>query len=340
VAVDGYVYGFDLRDVQSKAHRPSKGKFTCMKLATGEVLWTTGRTGHASAIAADGKLVLLNDTGEVLLVGARPDRYEELARAKVFDDEICWTAPSLARGRLYVRSPSKAACLYLGRPQQLARPRREAAGRVADVAAARRFDWKPLLGGEREFPADRPNGVELVRWYAASLVGGFGAAAALAGLVHLVVRGLGKARGRWPSRVTFWAALFACGAVATPALNRLCEEFFFTWPVCLFAAHQVTLIAIFWSHRPDRRNRCWWPAAVAGLGLLAVCLAYFHLCRVSGLAMEWVFLLGFLPSWPIAVPAALRLRRDRHPAEDLAWALLAFSLHYGSCAAYLTWGAR
>ena len=340
VAVDGYVYGFDLRDVQSKAHRPSKGKYTCMKLATGDVLWTTERTGHASAIAADGKLILLNDTGEVLLVRARPDRYEELARAKVFGDEICWTAPALDRGRLYVRSPSKAACLYLGRPEQLAPQRREAARRVSDVATSKRFDWTRLLGGERQFPADRPTGRELRRWYAASLGAVFGVAAALAGLVWLVMRILWPARGRWPSRVVFWAALFVCGAVATPVLNRLGEEFVFTWPVCLFAAHQVALIAVFWGHRPERRNGSWWPGAAMGLGLLAACLVYFHLCRVLGLAMEWVFLLGFLPSWPIAIPAAVRLRRDRHPAEDLAWALLSFSLFYWACGAYLTSGPR
>ena len=37
---------------------------------------------------------------------------------------------------------------------------------------------------------------------------------------------------------------------------------------------------------------------------LAACLGYFHLCRQLGLAMQWIFLIGFLPSWPLAVPAA------------------------------------
>ena len=340
VLVDGHVYGFDLRDVQSKAHRPSKGKFTCMKLATGEVLWTTERTGHASVIAADGKLILLNDTGEVLLVRARPDRYEELARAKVFGDEICWTAPALDRGRLYVRSPSRGACLYLGRPEGLARQRLVAARRVSEIAESKRLDPARLLGGEREYPADRPTGRELGVWYGASLVGVLGVAAALGALAYVVMRMLRPAGARPLSRVVFWAALFPLGVAATPVFNGLGEEFVFTWPAGLFAAHQITLIAVFGSHRPDRGRGSWWAPAAAGLGLLAACLGYFHLCRVLGLAMEWVFLLGFLPSWPVAIPAALRLCRNRRLLEDLLWAFLSFSLYYWACGGYLTWAAR
>jgi outer membrane protein assembly factor BamB len=117
VLVDGYVYGFDLRDIQSKAHRPSRGKFTCMELATGDVRWTTDRVGHASLIVADGKLILFNDSGEVLLARASHEGYEELARTQVFGDEICWTAPAGSPWKSRVRNlPSCArrrASMYL-----------------------------------------------------------------------------------------------------------------------------------------------------------------------------------------------------------------------------------
>ena len=79
VLVDGHIYGFDLRDAQSRANRPSRGQFKCLDLETGEVLWASDATGHSSVIAADGKLILFNDRGEVILIRARPDRYEELA---------------------------------------------------------------------------------------------------------------------------------------------------------------------------------------------------------------------------------------------------------------------
>ena len=35
VLVDGFVYGFDIRDVQSKPHRPSRGQFRCIEFLTG-----------------------------------------------------------------------------------------------------------------------------------------------------------------------------------------------------------------------------------------------------------------------------------------------------------------
>jgi hypothetical protein len=104
--------------------------------------------------------------------------------------------------------------------------------------------------------------------------------------------------------------------------------------------HQVTLIAVFWSWPRDGRRYAWWAPATAGLAFLALCLGYFHLCRTLGLATQWAFLLGFLPSWPVAIPAAMRLRRDAHPLEDLAWALLCFSLYYWVCGGYLVWATR
>src|SRR5258708_38728209 len=65
VVYDGALYGFDLRDVQAKAHRPSRGKFRCLDLATGAGRWETDETGHANVLAADGKLSLFNDKGEL-----------------------------------------------------------------------------------------------------------------------------------------------------------------------------------------------------------------------------------------------------------------------------------
>ena len=96
---NGALYGFDLRDVQAKAHRPSRGKFRCLDLATGTARWETDQTGHANVLVADGKLILVNDQGELIVARAGTDRYEELARAGVLSGEICWTPPALDRGR-------------------------------------------------------------------------------------------------------------------------------------------------------------------------------------------------------------------------------------------------
>ena len=42
----------------------------------------------------------------------------------------------------------------------------------------------------------------------------------------------------------------------------------------------------------------------------------------------------------VAIPAAMRLRRDTHPLEDLLWALLSFSLYFWACGAFFLWGSR
>ncbi|MBC8117704.1 MAG: PQQ-like beta-propeller repeat protein, partial [Candidatus Saccharimonas sp.] len=114
VLVDGYVYGFDLKDAQSRLNRPSRGEFRCLDFETGQIVWSTDQAGHANIIVADGKLILFNDKGELILARANPEQYEELARTTVFQDEICWSAAALCNGRLFLRTQTRAACLYLG----------------------------------------------------------------------------------------------------------------------------------------------------------------------------------------------------------------------------------
>jgi len=337
ILVDGYVYGFDLRDMQSKGRRPSRGQYKCMELKTGKVLWSTDRVGHAAGIAADGKLLLFNDKGEVLLVRANPSRYEELARSEVFGGEICWTAPTLHRGRLYLRTPTKAACLYVGRAEQLSREQLSAARPAGEIPKSKRLELAWLVGGEIEFPHNPSDTAELSLWFIFSLLGVFGAAGLLALLVERIVRAKWP-RGAWCSaRVVFWSAAFVLGVAATPVGNRLWDEFVFTWPASLYTAHQLTLMVIVWAKRqkPDRRAQ--WISLAATLAFLGVCLGYFHICRQVDLAMQWVFLVGLLPSWPIAVPAARSLLHKGHPRRDIVWAVLCFSAHFWASGAFVVW---
>ncbi len=338
VLVDGYIYGFDIRDPQAKAHRPSRGKFKCLELTTGTVLWETDRVGHASVIAAEGKLILFNDVGEVLLARASPDGYEELARAEVFGGEICWTAPALHRGRLYLRSPTKAACLYVGKPENLDRQQRRQARPTSEIAKLRRFDLAWVVGGERRYVFDPPDAAELARWYAFCLFGVLLPAMVLATAVYLPVR------AKWPSaacgsgRVVFWSAAFLFGAAGTPVFNRFCDPFTFTWPVCLFVAHQVVLNVVVSSGRRDQQSgKSRGVVLAATLFFIGVCLGYYLICRERSLALEWTFLLGFLPSWPIAVPAAYRLRRQGPPWREFLWAGLSFSVFFWAVGGILLW---
>src|SRR5262249_7328518 len=155
VLYDGHVYGFDLRQQQASKHRPSRGTFRCLEWATGKTRWSTDQVGQAAVLAADGKLLLLGDTGTLILARADPAGYQALARTSLFEDELCWTPPTLWRGRLFARSPSQAVCLYVGRPED--QPAAAAAPAPAPAARARRLDTTWLLSRERDYPNDAPS---------------------------------------------------------------------------------------------------------------------------------------------------------------------------------------
>ena len=52
---------------------------------------------------SDEKLIVLSETGELLVVTASPKGFEALARAQVVGKK-CWTVPVLANARIYVRN--------------------------------------------------------------------------------------------------------------------------------------------------------------------------------------------------------------------------------------------
>jgi outer membrane protein assembly factor BamB len=96
-----YLYGFDMTDL------------ACMDLRTGAIAWRengarTFRKG--SLMAADGRLLILGEDGNLALVEASPTGYHELASCSVSQSK-CWTVPALAGGRLYVRDESVITCL-------------------------------------------------------------------------------------------------------------------------------------------------------------------------------------------------------------------------------------
>ena len=337
VAIDGHIYAFDLRDAQSKAQRPSKGEFRCLDLKTGEVRWSSTQPGQSAVIAADGKLVLFNDRGEVLLVRQTPEKYEELGRTAVIGDEVCWTSAALARGRLFVRSQKRAVCLYLGRPEQLTPAEQSQAIPAAEFAAGKRIDLTRLLGGEREHPFVRPDLTEFSHWFAESLLGAFVPALVLAGVVWLVSR-----RSVWrqtASRAVFWGSALVLGMVATTVGNSLLEEFVFTWPVSIFVGFHLLLWNIVWTEQhPEKSWR--WGTHLSGLAFLTLCGSYFALCQRLSLAHEPAFLFGLFPAFPVAVWTIRYCVRSRSLWADALAGTLSFSVYFWSSAGLLlvkTW---
>ena len=164
-------------------------------------------------------------------------------------------------------------------------------------------------------------------------------AVAVAGVASLLTSIRWPRRSRGVGRSLFWCAGFAFAAAGTPVYNRLCPEFVFTWPVCLFVAHQVALNTIVWAGREAHGRKPRRLSLLATLFFLGVCLAYYLVCRRLSLVTEWVFLLGFLPCWPLAVPAARRLHRDRPVWVEFLWAAAAFSVYFWAAGGILIWKA-
>lgn len=113
VALGPHLYGFD------------NSALKCVEAATGRAVWTQRSPGFGkgSLIAAAGHLVLLTEYGELLLAEASPEGYREKASVRIFDDRS-WTQPTLADGRLYLRSRSELVALDLRQPQGAGRAAR------------------------------------------------------------------------------------------------------------------------------------------------------------------------------------------------------------------------
>lgn len=345
VLVDGHLYGFDIFDAQSKTQRPSRGKFRCVNFLTGETTWEigTGRPrrlnstrpadaepeiGQSGIVVADGKLIILNELGELILARVNPKRYEELARTSVLGGELTWTPPILHRGRVYIRNHSRAVCVFVGEPERL--KAQAPLLTVADVPQSEYTDWAAtLLAIEPEYAFDIPSDVWLNRWL-------------IAGLNILVI---GSAVGmglQWMfPRVNMHAACLIVaailGALGTTLLSRATGEFYFTWQLVVFASFEP-LGSTLRLRRPKPGERfvgatppSKWNERLRWVLFLAVSAFFFWLCRRLSLVFEWAYLAGFVGAAPFCwLSARLTSRQGslNEPARHLLRLIgfLAFSL--------------
>jgi len=93
---DGHLYGPD-------GDTTEKASLKCIEFATGAVKWTHPGFGSGGLLIADGKIVALSGTGELLVAPATPAAFKPTSRAQVIGGK-CWTAPSMANGIIYCRS--------------------------------------------------------------------------------------------------------------------------------------------------------------------------------------------------------------------------------------------
>ena len=104
---DGYLYGFHGR----QEYGPS---FRAVELRTGAVQWSKDRFMAGSVTLAGDRLVIMRETGELVIAAATPDAFTPLARAQVLPP-VVRAFPALADGRLYVRNGDTLVCVDLRR---------------------------------------------------------------------------------------------------------------------------------------------------------------------------------------------------------------------------------
>ena len=98
----GSIYGFD-------------GEvFTCLDLETGERHWKRGRYGKGQVLLLPDQdlLLVISETGELVLLEATPDGHKELSTFQAIEGRT-WNHPVLIGNRLYLRNSAEAACYEL-----------------------------------------------------------------------------------------------------------------------------------------------------------------------------------------------------------------------------------
>jgi outer membrane protein assembly factor BamB len=104
---DGILYGFHGR----QEYGPS---FRAVELRIGKVRWSQDQFHAGSVTLAGDRLVIVRETGELIIAPASPDAFRPTARAQILPATVR-AFPALADGLLYVRNEKTLVCLDLRR---------------------------------------------------------------------------------------------------------------------------------------------------------------------------------------------------------------------------------
>ena len=95
-----FLYGFD------------NAILKCIDARAGTEQWKKRGFGKGTLLLAAGDLIILGEQGNLGLVEASPKAYREKSTAQILKGR-CWTMPSLAGGRLFLRNEAEIVCLNL-----------------------------------------------------------------------------------------------------------------------------------------------------------------------------------------------------------------------------------
>ena len=98
VAKDGYTYGAD------------EGILTCIDLENGRKKWKDGRYGYGQLLLVENLLLILAESGDLVLVEANPEEFREVSRIRALKGKS-WSHPAIGNGLLLVRN-GREACAF------------------------------------------------------------------------------------------------------------------------------------------------------------------------------------------------------------------------------------
>ncbi|WP_372369538.1 PQQ-binding-like beta-propeller repeat protein [Candidatus Uabimicrobium sp. HlEnr_7] len=102
VLLGDYIYGFHNRILK------------CMNFYTGKEKWQTRGFAKGSIIAIPEQLIVLGEGGNLALIEASTEKYSLKAEFKPFAKKtVCWTIPSIANGKLFIRNKTSLICFSL-----------------------------------------------------------------------------------------------------------------------------------------------------------------------------------------------------------------------------------
>ena len=105
VHYNGYLYGFHGR----QEFGPS---FRSVALKTGKVQWSVDQFHAGTVTLAGDRLLVVRETGELLLAPATPEAFRPIAKAQILPPTVR-AYPALADGLLYVRNDNTLVCVDL-----------------------------------------------------------------------------------------------------------------------------------------------------------------------------------------------------------------------------------
>jgi outer membrane protein assembly factor BamB len=97
VCANGYLYGLFGQKKFGTA------PLECVEMATGRIVWSHEGFGPGGCTLVNGNVLVLSDRGDLVLVKATPEAYDEVAHSHVLNGK-CWNYASVSNGRIYARS--------------------------------------------------------------------------------------------------------------------------------------------------------------------------------------------------------------------------------------------